>query len=508
MKFMNDKKIRLIVTTCILTLVLIIGVITSVNFLKFRNYNTEFVVREDVVGKIYKFSEFSKHLKGDVADSNIYEIQGTDNTVAIVKKDKLANYNKIDNIKGLSVCGVDGSSQYDAAKDVFTSNINVLATANDVYENVKSGTYEVGILSYKEAITLINNDQNENVDISDAIVEKVPSLLLIGGTHPNEPSGQLAATVVLENAKVKRGILYVITELNRSAYSYSQPQEGTTWYYHLKTKNGNTRTFKYGSRATNTVDQWPTPDVYTHSSGQQLSSSEVRNINRAYPGNEEGTYTEQIAWVVTNFVNQKDVTMVIDLHEASPEYLTINQCVYHQDAADIWSQMKINGFRYYNPEADKTQKLNMPADQSPLNMHGLTHREVGDYTNAYVFLFETSNASQGKIRGAFTEDLIKYSAPDKFYEALVKYDEEHDTSNIYGAPVEISERVARHVLSFESVITGFNKIKTTRVVTQTGRDNVGDGGVYVGEMILEEGTVPSYYDLIKYGVGNYLLDID
>ena len=144
MKFMNDKKIRLIVTTCILTLVLIIGVITSVNFLKFRNYNTEFVVREDVVGKIYKFSEFSKHLKGDVADSNIYEIQGTDNTVAIVKKDKLANYNKIDNIKGLSVCGVDGSSQYDAAKDVFTSNINVLATANDVYENVKSGTYEVG----------------------------------------------------------------------------------------------------------------------------------------------------------------------------------------------------------------------------------------------------------------------------------------------------------------------------------------------------------------------------
>jgi hypothetical protein len=200
--------------------------------------------------------------------------------------------------------------------------------------------------------------------------------------------------------------------------------------------------------------------------------------------------------------------MVIDLHEASPEYLTINQCVYHQDAADIWSQMKINGFRYYNPEADKTQKLNMPADQSPLNMHGLTHREVGDYTNAYVFLFETSNASQGKIRGAFTEDLIKYSAPDKFYEALVKYDEEHDTSNIYGAPVEISERVARHVLSFESVITGFNKIKTTRVVTQTGRDNVGDGGVYVGEMILEEGTVPSYYDLIKYGVGNYLLDID
>lgn len=504
-EILDNKKYRMILASIILFIVLLIGFIVSVNFVKFRNYSTTFYVREDVVGRIYKFSEFSKHLKGDVADSNIYEIQGTDNTVAIVKKDKIDVYNTIDLIKDLKACGVKDTSQYELSKDVFT-NITKLDSMNEVYDNVKNGNFEVGILSYKEASTLIRADNSDSIEISDAIVEKVPSLLLIGGTHPNEPSGQLAATVVLENAKVKRGILYVITELNRSAYSYSQPQEGTTWYYHLETKNGEIRTFKFGSRATNTVDQWPTPDVYTHSSGQQLSSSEVRNINRAYPGNEEGTYTEQIAWVVTNFVNTKDVTMVIDLHEASPEYLTINQCVYHQDAQEVWSQMKINGFRYYNSDLNKTQRLNMPGDVSPENMHGLTHREVGDYTNAYVFLFETSNASQGKIRGAFTEDLIKYSSPDKFYEALVKYDKEHGTSNIYGEPVEISERVARHVLSFESVITGFNQIKTTRTVDKTGRDNIGVGGEFVGEMILEEGSIPSYYDLVKYGVGYYLLD--
>ena len=103
---------------------------------------------------------------------------------------------------------------------------------------------------------------------------------------------EVAATLFLENAVMERGILYVVTELNKSAYSHSQPQEGSPWYYELEV-DGTTRTFKYGARASNPVDQWPTPDVYTHSSGQQLSSSEVRNINRAYPGSETGTPEER-----------------------------------------------------------------------------------------------------------------------------------------------------------------------------------------------------------------------
>ena len=506
MKFLNmdDKRIRIAVSSVILFIVLLIGALTSVNFIKFRNYEASFVIREDVVGKIYKFSEFSKHLKGDVADSNIYEIDGTENTVAVLRKVDVNNYKTAEELKSLKAYFVLGSVQEEIAKKDFSNNEG-LVDLNNVVDKIKNGE-SFALLTYKQAneILKLNND----LEISDVIVEKVPSLLVIGGTHPNEPSGQLAATVILENIQVSRGIVYVITELNRSAYSYSQPQEGTTWYYHLTTKNGSVRTFKYGSRATNTIDQWPTPDVYTHSSGQQLSSSEVRNINRAYPGSENGTYTEQIAYVVTNFVNTKDVTMVIDLHEASPEYLTINQCVYHQDAADVWSQMRINGFRYVDPKTGKNKKIDMPGDLSPETMHGLTHREVGDYTNAYVFLFETSNASQGKIRGAFTEDLIKYSSPDKFYEALVKYDEENETKNIYGAPVEISERVARHVLSIESVIKGFNQIKTTRTVNVTGRNNVGEGGVYVGELVVVDGTIPQYNEILDNGVGAYLLDVN
>lgn len=53
-----------------------------------------------------------------------------------------------------------------------------------------------------------------------------------------------------------------------------------------------------GSRASNPVDQWPDPDVYVHAaSGQQLSGSETRNINRAYPGRPDGNPTEQAAFM-------------------------------------------------------------------------------------------------------------------------------------------------------------------------------------------------------------------
>ena len=128
--------------------------------------------------------------------------------------------------------------------------------------------------------------------------------------------------------------------------------------------------------------------------------------------------------------------------------------------------------------------------------------------NAYVFLFETSNASQGKLRGAFTEDLITYNKKDKFYEAAVAYDEKNGTQLIYGRPVSIDERVARHTLSVVSVIEGFNKVGLTRTVSVTGRDNVGVGGVNVGEFKLVDGCIPSYRNIMDNGCGYYLLDVE
>ena len=104
-----------------------------------------------------------------------------------------------------------------------------------------------------------------------------PSLLILGGTHPNEPSGQLTSVLFLENIEVSQGTVYIITEANRSAFSATNPQEGSPMFYEITTPTG-LRRFKYGSRATNFVDQWPNPDIFVHpASGQRLSNQDTRN---------------------------------------------------------------------------------------------------------------------------------------------------------------------------------------------------------------------------------------
>ena len=217
------------------------------------------------------------------------------------------------------------------------------------------------------------------------------SMLILGGTHANEVSGYMSAFTFIENAVVEEGTVYVIPYTNHSAMTHNDPSEGNLQYFTLTTASGE-RTFRYGSRATNPVDQWPDPDVYVHyPSGQQLSGSETRNINRAYPGRPDGNLTEKMAYGVASLIRAEDINLTFDLHEASPEYPVINATVAHQRAMGIAAEGCINIM---------LDGIEMSLEQSPTNFHGLTHRELGDYTDTYALLMETANASQGRLRGA------------------------------------------------------------------------------------------------------------
>ncbi len=97
----------------------------------------------------------------------------------------------------------------------------------------------------------------------------------------------------------------MIPRTNNSAFTHNDPQEGSPQRFTISTPHGE-RWFRYGSRATNPIDQWPDPDVYIHaSSGQQLSGSETRNLNRGYPGRPDGTLTEQICYGITELIKKK-----------------------------------------------------------------------------------------------------------------------------------------------------------------------------------------------------------
>lgn len=336
--------------------------------------------------------------------------------------------------------------------------------------------------------------------VGDADIYKIegknpgPSVLILGGTHPNEPSGQVTATLLLENIEVDAGTVYIITETNKSAYTHSHPLEATAFYYNIKTASGQLRKFKFGSRATNTNQQWPNPDVYTTQSGQKLSSTDTRNLNRSYPGKPNGTYTEQVAYAITQLIRENDIAVTIDLHEASPEYITINAIVYHQEAAAIAATAKMN-MEFFN-------EVEISAEESPTNLHGLSHRELGDYTDTLALLCETSNASQGKIRGAFTEDLI-LTGKDKFYNKAIELGNKTGQKIIYGAPVSLTERVARHTLTIQSIIEAYNE--------ELGYGEAGAFGSFLNGRRLTEGefsvsNIPSYEEILANGIGRYLAD--
>ena len=121
------------------------------------------------------------------------------------------------------------------------------------------------------------------------------TVFLAGGTHPNEPAGYISSVVILENIKVEKGKVIIVPRLNKSAFTCTDPMEAYPQFFDIETENG-VRTFRYGSRGTNPLDQWPDPLVYSqYPSGQQYSGFDSRNINRCYPGRINGTFTEKVA---------------------------------------------------------------------------------------------------------------------------------------------------------------------------------------------------------------------
>ena len=301
------------------------------------------------------------------------------------------------------------------------------------------------------------------------------SVLVLGGTHGNEPSGYMSAILMIENMKVDRGTVYVLPRTNGSGMTHNDPQEGSPQRFTLKTPYGE-RWFRYGSRATNPLDQWPDPDVYIHAaSGQQLSGNETRNINRAYPGRPDGTYTEKMAYAITEMIRQNKIDMTIDLHEASPEYPVINAIVSHERAMPITSQVVMDL---------EFEDISIGLEPSPVSLRGLTHRELGDYTDTYAVLMETANAAQGRLRGRTNAELAVTGKDPRYVEAqklgrlFVPYDEN-------GHPLE--ERVGRHLAGINQLILVMGDLEPEKTIITEG--------------------IPSYAELQENGVGYYLKEV-
>lgn len=297
-------------------------------------------------------------------------------------------------------------------------------------------------------------------------------VLLLGGTHANEPAAALSAITLLENINhCDTGTVYVIPWANHSAITHTDQMEGDPQYFHIETNEG-IRQFRYGSRRTNAIHQWPDPTIYIHPEGTVLGGQEITNLNRCYPGREDGYGTEKLAFAITSLIRKEVIDLTVDLHESSPEYPVNNAIVFHQNAAElaVTAQMMLEMYG-----------IDIGLEESPVNLRGLSHRELGDYTETKAVLFEVSNPAQGRMRGKSSEELI-LTGKDKFYvnaarrgQLYVPYDED-------GYPLDL--RVARHIATFEELLSSWNILKPEKTIEIEG--------------------IPGYQDLLEKGLGAYL----
>jgi hypothetical protein len=120
---------------------------------------------------------------------------------------------------------------------------------------------------------------------------------------------------------------------------------------------------------------------------------------------------------------------------------------------------------------------------SPLNLHGLTHREIGDHSQAVSLLFEAPEPFLDATRGRTDADVL-LSGQDEFVMKAGRH-------GLLFAPIDergwpIATRVGRHTSSVAQTLETWSEDHPERAVVAKG--------------------IPRYADLVKLGLGYFLRD--
>jgi hypothetical protein len=298
------------------------------------------------------------------------------------------------------------------------------------------------------------------------------SLLVLGGTHASEIASPLTAILMVENLRVDAGRVFLIPHANASAATHNEPQEAHPQFVEFETPGG-PRSFRFGARFTNPVDQWPDPEVYVQPRSEAtLAGIETRNLNRTYPGIPDGNLTERMAWAITELIRREDIDLAFDLHESSPEYPVINAIVSSEASQDIASMAIV---------ALQIEGLDFTLEPSPYGLRGLSHREWTDHTDTRPILLETANPAMGRLRGRTNAELALEGKDERYVSAASKgllyvdFDSE-------GIPIE--RRVGRHLAAISAIVEAYNMLEP--------------------ESRIEIGGLPDLEALMDSGFGHYL----
>jgi predicted deacylase len=301
------------------------------------------------------------------------------------------------------------------------------------------------------------------------------TIMVLAGSHPEEPAGRLAGWILVEQAKIQKGRLIVVLSTNRSGTTVTRPSGAYPQLYTIPTAWGGQK-FRMGDRWTNPLDQWPDPEVYIHyPSRQNLAYMDIRNLNRAWPGRANGTLTERTTFAFMNLIKQEKVDVVIDLHEAELQYPVINTIVTHEKGQDLatMASMTLTDFEGFS----------IGTEFSPVNLHGLSHREIGDNSDAISLLLEAPEPFLDATRGITGEKQL-LEGKDAFVVKAGKHGLLYAPIDENGWP--IATRVGRHTSTVLQILQSWNEFHPEKEIVCEG--------------------VPKYKELIEKGVGSFLID--
>ena len=326
---------------------------------------------------------------------------------------------------------------------------------------------------YSDVVKGTVNDSN--VYIFDSGVEG-GTFLIWGSTHPEEPAGVMAASLMVENLKVTQGKVIIIDRENNSASTNTRVGEAYPRFFTYETEWG-TKIWRFGDRHANQLDSWPDPEVYIHyPSGQTLANVDIRNTNRNWPGKANGLLTERTNYAVMELIRQEGVDMTLDFHEAELEYTVENTIVVHEKGQAVAAMVSMD-------LTANTFDVPVGMEFSPTALHGLSHREVGDYSDAASYLVEVAEPMLDRIRGITDEELLM-SGKDRFVMKAGEHGLLYAPIDENGWPIE--KRIARHVETATTIIEVNNM-------------------VHPDQTILIEG-IPSYEEIMANGPGAYYHD--
>jgi hypothetical protein len=314
-------------------------------------------------------------------------------------------------------------------------------------------------------------------------VQKGGTVLVAGGTHANEVAGTLAAVLLLENARVKKGRLIIMPRANMLASLHSAPRQKKPLFFAVDLPGGAKRWFCYGSRYSDPRYAGPTENQpAARQAGNKSELWDRSNLNRCYPGHVQGPLTGQIAYAIMQLIKREKVDLAIDLHEALEKSRLADMAVVHERALEFAAEV-LWGL------SDKGVEIRLEA--SPKKMRGLSHREWGDHTQALAVLLETRNPLQIKYRDRYGPFVRQ--GRQRNPRLCAKFDRFFASEQ---GKRSLELRVGRHLAAVAAFIEGLEAVSKpddAKAKESPGRDK---------EVIVK--GIPSLRDIRQKGLGTYM----